>query len=407
MRKGILSLLSIGVLLFSVQAVYAWTGPSGTAPNNNVSAPINVGSTDQIKSAAIGVDGLAVFGNSILQAASYLNWGATSGINGYGIRESGGALEFKNNGGTGGDNGWQTLQAIVSGLLGGGAGSWTLSGNNIYNNNSGNVGIGTASPTAKLTVMGNGDFRANVPVVTLVGTGDGSQYGAFNLSTGGNNTWGIQFLQSGDLSFGYYPSGSPAMQITQAGNVGIANTAPAYKLDVSGSANATSLCIAGDCKTAWPAAGSTFTNSGSAGYVAKITDATSIGNSIISDNGSTVTVGGNLTMTGSDLYMGSTDVIRRDGSNAYLFPWGSGYSGNTVFLGGGTNTNLWVTGDAYVAARGLNVSQLASKVGAQFWYTSNSGGFVTCPSGSVMIGYNPYYQDAGELYYLGALCQWI
>ncbi|MGN6438784.1 MAG: hypothetical protein ACTHMM_19730 [Agriterribacter sp.] len=35
---------------------------------------------------------------------------------------------------------------------------WTLSGNNIYNKNSGNVGIGTAAPVAALHVY-NGDFR--------------------------------------------------------------------------------------------------------------------------------------------------------------------------------------------------------------------------------------------------------
>ncbi len=40
----------------------------------------------------------------------------------------------------------------------------------------------------------------------------------------------------------------------QAGNVGIGTATPntAYKLDVAGTANATSLCINGDCKTAWP-----------------------------------------------------------------------------------------------------------------------------------------------------------
>ena len=37
----------------------------------------------------------------------------------------------------------------------GGSSPWTTSGNNIYNNNSGNVGIGTSSPNAKLDVQGS------------------------------------------------------------------------------------------------------------------------------------------------------------------------------------------------------------------------------------------------------------
>ena len=310
MRKGILSLLSIGVLLFSVQAVYAWTGPSGTAPNNNVSAPINVGSTDQIKNAAIGVNGLAVFGNSLLQAASYLNWGATSGTNGYGIRESGGALEFKNSGGS-----WQTLQAIVSGLLGGGAGSWTLSGNNLYNTNTGNVGIG--------------------------------------------------------------------------------NTGSAYKLDVSGSANATSLCIAGDCKSAWPAS--------PAGSYLPLAGGTMVSNAVIDG-------AGRLHIASQeDIYL-----LARGGDVLVSNAWGG--AGN-LYVSGYTDTS-----DVYVRARGLWASQLG-RLGGQFWAGGVGGpsGYSYCPSGSIQVGFAnnlPYqqgYECGGEgpatcfetRYDAQALCQWI
>lgn len=46
---------------------YSWTSPSGTAPNNNVSAPINVGGTSQIKNGGLGASALAVYGNSYVQ----------------------------------------------------------------------------------------------------------------------------------------------------------------------------------------------------------------------------------------------------------------------------------------------------------------------------------------------------
>jgi len=49
-------------------AVYAWTGPTGTAPAGNVSAPVNIGSSDQVKNAGLSVNALAVFGNGYVQS---------------------------------------------------------------------------------------------------------------------------------------------------------------------------------------------------------------------------------------------------------------------------------------------------------------------------------------------------
>src|SRR3989338_845247 len=50
------------LLAAGISYVYAWTGPTQTPPNGNVSAPINVGVIDQIKDAGLGVNMLAVFG---------------------------------------------------------------------------------------------------------------------------------------------------------------------------------------------------------------------------------------------------------------------------------------------------------------------------------------------------------
>ncbi len=92
---------AITVILFSIVTVYAWTGPTGTAPNNNVSAPINVGTSNQVKNGALSVNALAVFGNSILSGSSlYLNFGATAGSTGYGIRDNAGVMEAKDSGGS-------------------------------------------------------------------------------------------------------------------------------------------------------------------------------------------------------------------------------------------------------------------------------------------------------------------
>src|SRR3989338_680884 len=58
-----------------------------------------------------------------------------------------------------------------------GGGPWTTSGNNIYNNNSGNVGIGTTSPDAKLTIQGANDATGGLDFRNAAGSNIGAIYG--------------------------------------------------------------------------------------------------------------------------------------------------------------------------------------------------------------------------------------
>ncbi|MCL5797952.1 MAG: hypothetical protein M1366_04080 [Patescibacteria group bacterium] len=123
------------------------------------------------------------------------------------------------------------------------SGPWTTNGNNIYNSNSGNVGIGTISPGAKLDVSGNGHFSSTLS------------------TTGISNTAGTlysNYAGSGDIwlpySNGYTYLRSPINYITNTiqaengnwlipnsgnayfnqGNVGIGTANPQAKLDVPG-----------------------------------------------------------------------------------------------------------------------------------------------------------------------------
>lgn len=62
MKKQILNIISIlasvGVVCFLFAlCVFAWTGPSSTPPNSNVSPPLNIGSGGQSKSGALTVMG--------------------------------------------------------------------------------------------------------------------------------------------------------------------------------------------------------------------------------------------------------------------------------------------------------------------------------------------------------------
>lgn len=88
------------VVLFSVNLLSAWSGPTSSAPSGNTPAPVNVGNTDQVKDGGLSLDALAVFGNIIVSGANnYLNFGTTAGASGYGFRNNNGTMQFKNQSG--------------------------------------------------------------------------------------------------------------------------------------------------------------------------------------------------------------------------------------------------------------------------------------------------------------------
>lgn len=123
------------------------------------------------------------------------------------------------------------------------SGNVILAGAN--NATNGNVGIGNPAPAFKLDVSG------------LINTANGLCLAGVCKSSwseiGGTSQWTT--------------SGSTISY--NSGNVGIGIPAPAHKLDVSGSINAsTGLCLAGTCKSSWSEVGgnSQWTTSGSTIY---------------------------------------------------------------------------------------------------------------------------------------------
>jgi hypothetical protein len=63
------------LVLFGAVLAYAWTGPTGTAPNSNVAAPINTSTTAQVKSGALSVSTLTNYGAIMQQMnATYDVW---------------------------------------------------------------------------------------------------------------------------------------------------------------------------------------------------------------------------------------------------------------------------------------------------------------------------------------------
>jgi hypothetical protein len=114
---------------------------------------------------------------------------------------------------------------------GGASSPWSLSGNNISNSNSGNVGIGTSSPAHRLSLIGGPTWTSN------------GWTGALEMGNGGAIGWRTN---AGDQRFGIGQSGGglyffrtaadPGTTTSQAkydmvlsdeGNVGIGTTTPA------------------------------------------------------------------------------------------------------------------------------------------------------------------------------------
>lgn len=126
--------------------------------------------------------------------------------------------------------------------LGGGS-QWATNGSNIYNTNSGNVGIGTSSPTSRLTVDGNmlvknGNIVIDDPFAGLffktenINKGYMQLRGAnydMKLGTIALNTTGKLVFETQNIA---------RITVEPGGNVGIGYTDPIVKLDVNGNIRA-------------------------------------------------------------------------------------------------------------------------------------------------------------------------
>ncbi len=154
-------------------------------------------------------------------------------------------------------------------------GPWTSNGSNINNTNSGNVGVGTTTPSTTLDVNGTIGQRpadaANVTNYFRTNAGNkfstsnlnpgilvfGPQAHAYGMDLGWNTRYRTRIFAptAADISFATHSEQiTPTSQGSfvdrlvirgDTGNVGIGNVSPSYKLDVSGEINATGLRING------------------------------------------------------------------------------------------------------------------------------------------------------------------
>ena len=133
---------------------------------------------------------------------------------------------------------------------------WTTSGTNIYNSNTGNVGIGTTNPITKLDVAVNTTATDGLFVHNLSNTTYGT-FMAAGSSGGGFSNWANSMIlesvpvSTGGFVFSSYTgnitfqtgSRTNRMTITSAGNVGIGTTSPDQLLTVNGTVHAKSVVV--------------------------------------------------------------------------------------------------------------------------------------------------------------------
>ena len=225
--------------------------------------------------------------------------------------------------------GWQNILSLVRGgtnnnsftvhgLVFAGASKLTQdAGNLFYASSSVRLGIGTNNPSFRLDVQG----------------GQINSSGGLCIAGDCKASWSQ--IASGSTNFVSKFSGPSSLvksQIFDSGtNVGIGTTSPAFKLDVNGSVNGTSLCISGNCKTSWPASGIQSLNGLSA------TNQTFVNDS-------------NITITSS----GSAHVL--------------GWSGLLPISRGGTNNSAFTTGSIPF----FDGSKLTENNGQLYWDNTNN-----------------------------------
>ena len=257
------SFLVLALIAVSANALAVWNAPTATAPGANAEPPINAGSTGQSKSGAFVANGLGSTGNLIVDGVTNANGGINSSgtLNSSGTANLTGLLNLTGNLNvngtiqvTGGSPGagkvltatdgtgaatWQT-PAGGGGITGVGTTNyvtkWTAGGtalgNSLLFDNGTGVGLGTATPTYKFTIGGNG---------IVVGLDNNATFCEKNSSgTCETFLWprytdNVMYMNYGSGGFNIRnDTSTSSMFMTSAGKIGIGNTAPNEKLDLSG-----------------------------------------------------------------------------------------------------------------------------------------------------------------------------
>ena len=291
---------------------------------------------------------------------------------------------------------------------------WTTSGTTI-NYATGNVGIGTAAPTAKLDIYGTTKFSADAfGFLSITPTGGDGGSSVIRQTTnaprnGGDLTLQVDAsIQGGNLIIATGGS-TERMRVSSNGNVGIGTALPTAKLQLSaGTTSLAPLKFTNGALLSSPQSG-TIEYDGTSFYV---TDSSNSRKAIVTDtNGyyavNTLSSTGNMILApNSSVFVSSTAVSTNSATGALVVSGGLGVAGN-INAAGNIITTANMQGVSVTATSGMISPYIAGGV--------SSGGAITIDSttnaGKGNIYLNPnggkvgigYANPAGKLHIGGSI----